>query len=852
MRALVMTLLLAAAAGAQSSPQSGPRVGTTIAVTDENGVAVSDAKVSLTSQKNEPGAGPAETGEARCQTDFAGRCSIPGLTPGTYSLRVEKEGFYAVTEPKVQVAAGAVVEVAISHQQEVKEVVNVVESPPEIDPAQVAAQETISGLDVIDIVYPTTHDYRNVLNFIPGVVQDQGGQPHVAGAETYQTETLLDGFNVTQPGNGQLLVRVSTDAFRAIQVEPAREPAEDGKGSGGVLSLNTGIGDDHFRFIGTDFIPSAQEKHGLRFDQFLPRLTFSGPIEKGKVWFYNALDGEYDNVVNTGLPVGQDNDHLLRVGNLFRTQANLTARNIVTASFLVNYLHDQYAYLSTEQPQTTNPKDVESAYVATVKDQHYFGGGMLVESGFGFDQYNLRLTPYGTTAYAENPITASGSFYLAEETHARRWQGLTNLYLPPRGWHGRHELKVGVDLDRIDYDAEFERNPISYLTAAQTSLSSGVTCGNAVQSAAFPCTRYSTFGPAPLHEQYNAEVSAYAEDRWSMTNRLLFEPGVRVDWDEIVRQWNVSPRLAGTYVLDSAGNTKISAGIGIVYDGTPIFLIARPFAGTREDTFYSVPDATCMTNNCVVTTGPIASSFTANGAALAAPRFLNWSLGFEKKLPARIYLKAEFLEKRGSRGLVYNTADTIAGGNLDFALENTRDDRYDALQITLRHNFRENFTVMGAYTRSKTRSNQALDFNVDNPVLSGQQPGPYPWDTPNRFLSWGYLPFFKLPVLHQTELAYSMEARTGFPFTEFTDQQQIVGNVGAERFPYYLSLNLQLEKRFHAFGYYWALRGGFDNITGRCNPYNVNSVIDAMHTLPTFTACQGRGFTSRIRLLGRK
>ena len=86
----------------------------------------------------------------------------------------------------------------------------------------------------------------------------------MAGAETYQTVTLLDGFNVTQPANGQLLVRVSTDAFRSIQVEPSREPAEAGKGSGGLLSLNTGIGDDHFRFWATNFIPSVQDKHGLR------------------------------------------------------------------------------------------------------------------------------------------------------------------------------------------------------------------------------------------------------------------------------------------------------------------------------------------------------------------------------------------------------------------------------------------------------------------------------------------------------------------------------------------------------------------------------------------------------------
>jgi hypothetical protein len=61
------------------------------------------------------------------------------------------------------------------------------------------------------------------------------GQPHIQGADTYQSLTLLDGFNVTQPANGLLLLRVSTDAIRLINVQGSRISAEYGKGSGGVL-----------------------------------------------------------------------------------------------------------------------------------------------------------------------------------------------------------------------------------------------------------------------------------------------------------------------------------------------------------------------------------------------------------------------------------------------------------------------------------------------------------------------------------------------------------------------------------------------------------------------------------------
>jgi hypothetical protein len=833
MRALLLTLVLVSTAAAQSAPTPA------IFVVDENGVAVNSARITLQS--------PTQS-EVRCHTTFTGRCLFPSLAPGQYHIKVEKEGYYALDQPAVQIDPSSSIEVTLNHQQEIREVVDVRESTPAIDPTQVSSRETLTGLDIINIVFPATHDYRNALNFIPGVVQDQFGQPHIAGAQTYQAETLLDGFNVTQPANGLLLLRVSTDAFRSIQVEPSREPAEAGKGSAGLLMLNTGIGDDHFRFSATDFLPSFINRHGWRFDQFLPRFTFSGPIDKGKIWFYNAFDGEYNNQIYTELPRGADNDHILRLGNLTKLQANLTNRNILTTSFLINDLHDQYVFLSPQSPQLSNPKDDESAYVASIKDQHYFPSGDLLETGFAFDQYNSRYTPYGTSPYFVNTNTTGGNYYLNQQTNSTRWQGIANVYLQPQQWHGRHDLKFGVDLDRIDYDARFFRRPISFLTG-NNRVTAPDLCFTASQDKNFPCTRYSTFTAAPLHEQFNNEVSAYLEDRWSVTNRFLVEPGLRLDWDSMIHRSDLAPRLAATYVLDNSGNTKLSAGIGLIYESTPIFLIARPYAGSRQDTFFFT-DPTCTTpTGCVTTAGPRTTTFTANTSTLQSPRFVNWSIALEKKLPAAIYAKAEYFQRRGSRGFVYD-APVLSSG--DFILQNTRDDHYNSFQITLRRNFREAYMLMGSYTRSSATSNQALEFNVDNNILSPQQPGPYPWDTPNRFLSWGYLPFFKLPIIHRLEIAYSMEARTGFPFSEFTDQQQLIGKPGEHRFPEYLSLNLQLEKRFHFLGYYLALRGGLNNITGRCNPYVVNSVIDATHPQPTFSACEGRAFTSRIRLIGRK
>ncbi|HLW85732.1 MAG TPA: TonB-dependent receptor [Candidatus Sulfotelmatobacter sp.] len=831
----------------------------TVSVTDENGVPVGSARVELQ--------GPPPMLALRCGTDFAGRCEFSDLAPAAYDLRVEKAGYYAASQPDVQVGVTASLDVTLSRQQEAHEVVNVTESAPAIDPAQVSTKEELTGSEIIDIPYPGSHDYRNALTFIPGVTPDAFGLPHVAGAESYQTLVLLDGFNVTQPTNGQLVARTSIESFRSMSVTPSREPAEFGKGSGGVLGLNTRMGNDHFRVTSTDFVPGLQTIKGISFGQWTPIYTISGPIRKGKTWFIDALDGEFDNNIVKQLPSGSDSDHVWRVDNLAKLQSNITTRNFVTLSFLSNYYHDPNDGLSVLLPQPSTATDAETAFMGSLKDQYYFRGGALLETGFGVDQYSVALTPHGNSPYLVTTQGATGNYYLHQNTQARRVQGLANLYFAPHQWHGRHDIKVGTDLDRLSYDAQFQRQPISFLQANQPLTGQlpqpcPVDANGVPVVPSLACARYSVFSGGHYSAIYNAEASAYVQDRWLITNRLLIEPGVRFDWDEIVRAPVLSPRLAGTYIFDDESNTKLSAGIGIVYDTTNLGLIHQPLDGQRVDYFFDAngcpqtADGTSV--SCTATPPPpepapipVPTTFTVDRNALSAPRYLNWSVGFEKKLPAAIFLKLEFLEKRGTQGFAYNTQNGAVDGNV--FLRNGRHDRYDAFTISLRHRFRQYYEISGAYTRSRAHTDQVFDFSLDIPLLSQQLPGPFPWDTPNRLVGWGILPFFQLPVIHKFDMVYSFEARTGLPFLATTNQGEIAPGdpPGTFRLPTYYTVNLQFEKRFHMFGRYWALRGGFDNVTNHANPSLANGIIDAGHPVPTFIDGNGRAFTGRIRFLGK-
>ncbi len=808
----IFTVLLGAAL---TVPVWGQQPASTlrVAVADENGVAVPAAQVTIAEVSGRV--------VSRCETDFAGRCRFPAVPHHDYRLTVSKAGFYLL-DTNLPVEGRRAVEVTLVHQQEVKEVINVVESPPAIHAAEMANTESLGSREIVNVPYPSTRDIRNALTLFPGVVRDNQGQPHVAGAATYQTLDLLDGFNITSPVTATLDLHVSTDAVRTLEVQSSRYSVEYGKGSGGVIGLATGMGSDRLRFSATNFVPSVQNRKGLNFDKWDPRLTFSGPLRQGKAWFYDAADGEYTQDIFKELPDGADTNWLWRFSNLAKAQVNLTASNILTGSVLINRFHSDHDMLSPQNPlQTTVDRDA-TAWHVTLRDQHYFRKGMLFEAGFAASEFRDSASPLGSQPYLVLPSGTRGNYFKDTNGSAHRFQWVANLYLPPLRAAGRHELQIGLDLDRITDEQQVLRRPISILRA-DGSLFSRV-----------------FFTGTPGFHQNNFEVTGFVQDRWAPSARMNIEAGLRFDWDETLRRVLAAPRIAGTYLLTRSGETKISAGLGLFHDATNLDFLTRPLQGSRLQNFYAADGVTPLGP-------PQVAVFTAGPRTLDAPRFLNWSVGLERKLPAAIFLDAEFLQKVGSRGFTY-VDRSPAGFAGNFQLTNLRRDRYHAFQVTSRRTFRGDHEVMLSYTRSRARSNAVLDYTLDNLIFSPQAGGPQPWDAPDRLLFWGWLPAPRFP---RWDVAWSGEWRSGFPFSVVDQFQRLVGAPNTRRFPDYFSLNLFLERRFGFRGYNLAVRGGFEDITGRENPASVDNNIDSP-TYLRFSGTQGRAFTARIRFLGRR
>ena len=792
--------------------QAAPAGEIDVTVLDQNGQPLPGAAVSV-----------AQNGKQVVldRTTPSGNAVLKSLVSGAYKLMVEKQGFYTATVEKVDVVAGQTtpVEVRLQVVREYEQDVEVRAQPSPIEPDQPALSTSLTATDIADIPYPTTRDYRNVMAYIPGVVADNGAQIHVAGSSSQQVQDYMDGFEVSQPAGGGLALRVNPDSLRKLEVLSSRYSARFGKGSGGPVDVAVQDGDNRFRFNATDFIPTVQNVKGIDFNNWTPRVYFSGPIVKNRAWFDVSHEGEIDNNIVKELPDGADTNPVWRIADLARVRINLTPANVLTASALLNLRDSDNAGISPFDPVEVSFDQYSTLYLFTLKDQFTIDRNNLLEFGGAFHRNINATLPQGLSPWVFVPTGRIGNFYLTNRAVSERTQGFSNFFLRPLQKVGTHQISLGGSVDRIVFDGTSSRQPIMFLDANGVKL------------------RQITFQNVPGFGLSTTESSAYVQDHWSPVRKLSIDAGARWDYDSFLGGNWFSPRIAGALLLSESSETKLSAGIGVYYDRTNLAQVSLALQGTRTDEFFSSAAVSC-TPSCT-----IASSFIADPRLLTMPRFVNWSIGLERRLPWRIYGRVDFISRHGDHVWAYQLQPS---GN--YLLQDLQQDKYDGVQITIRRELKRGYPFALAYTRSSARSSDTIPFSLDNLISGGQLPGPLPWDAPNLLQSWGSMP---LPwKFKKFDFAYSILWRTGFPFTTINNFGVLVTGPSAHRFPDFFTLNPAIERKFTFHGYRWAARVGLDNVTNSPNPAGVDNNVDSP-TFLTFFATGHRTLNGRIRFLGK-
>jgi len=750
-------------------------------------------------------------------------------------LSAEREGYFPHKEFDVIPGTATQLQIILVPVRELVERLDVREDTVALDLDTAGTQEVASGREILNVPYPATNNLQNSLRIIPGVVQGSRGGLHLNGGGAEQTLYTLDGFNIGNPFTGRFDTRLSVESVQAVEVTSGPMSAEYGKGSAGNMAIRTRSGDDKFRMSATNFVPGFEHRKRIIIGNFTPRLNFSGPWKQGRAWFSNSADLQYDRTVVPELPDDRDSIYSWRGSNLFSNQINISPRNILFVNALGTFWTAPRTGLTALDPVETTVDRRARQFFFNFRNQHYFQRGALIEGGIGFNRTFGREIPQGVGLYEYTAAGKRGFYFRDSLQEAGRVQFLINSFLPSWQWRGTHQVKLGMDLNRVTFSQRVSRTGYRQYRASGTLL------------------RETMFAGRGDLERNNTEWAFYVQDGWKLRAGMLLEAGMRWDWDQILRRANFSPRVGMAWSPAGRENLRVSGGVGYIYDATTLQLFVRPDDQIALTTYYGA--------DALPIRGPALSQFL-NDQRLRSPGFFTFSIGAEQRIRSATSVRVSYLAKRGLRGFTYRNAplpdeveqfrQVAGGGNGEVAIEglyrlvNQRQDRYDAFEVTLRQRIGREYEWLASYIRSAARSNAASDISIDEPYVIDDNSGPLAWDTPNRLVTWGYLP----TPFEKWAAAYLLEWRNGFPYSVLDEDGRVRGTVHSRRFPMFLELNLHLERRVRLFSQTWALRGGVNNVTGRHNPLIVNNFAGAPDFLRYFGGF-GRSLNFRIRWLGR-
>lgn len=182
------------------------------------------------------------------KTDSAGAFVAPQVIPGTYKVTVTATGLKQSVVDNLVATVAQVASVNVNLQLgDVTETVTVESKGEQLDSTTSDISTLISPSDVQNLPLQQ-RSTENLLMFIPGVThggaanQVSTSQLSINGSRTLNTEVLLNGVSTIVASTGGPGTLPSPDGVDSFRVLTNNAPAEYGRTSGAVISVNTKSG----------------------------------------------------------------------------------------------------------------------------------------------------------------------------------------------------------------------------------------------------------------------------------------------------------------------------------------------------------------------------------------------------------------------------------------------------------------------------------------------------------------------------------------------------------------------------------------------------------------------------------
>lgn len=673
---VVMGLLLLAAAG-DVRAQGDITGAVAVVITDEQGAPVPGVSVTLHSGAI----------TLNGTTDETGRYRFALVPADVYELRANLPGFAPTGLDNINVGFGTTYTAdLVLRDEKFAGEVTVTAAPPQIDTAIPTTKDSLSA-EFIQEIPLRDRNFEEIVNLMPGVADGM-----VQGSRNTATGFRIDGASNVDPYNSGVAITFSQSAIDRFELVPNGFEARYGEFSGGVVNVTTRSGSNDF---------TGHLGYFYRDDSFVsePPGDYPGQIHD------KAPDTRHFLEAAVGGKITQDTLQYFatveyrrwEVGGIYSESTVDTDRYL--GSFKLNWLpseDDRWTFFTALNLDDTKNIVLSTQFEApefqadrtddrtmfSVQQSHVFSDSLFLESQLtylGFDQEQVRAYPDAhVTLYRFTPAgTFTSGRYTSDslrDVNRFRLQETLTWYV------GEHNPSFGFDVGHLS--SAFDQ------TIGPTRFDFRETGWDAAYHYFFDDVQY---------EESGLEGAAYAQDSWRVSDRFVVDFGVRVEYQEIIENTDLSPRLGLAWDVTGDARTKVYANAGRfierVYDRYLEW-------GSQPGGDYSIvyaPEGPLADGEGI----PVGTFGYRILGDNPTPYADVWSIGFERLLGRDYRVGAAYTDKKlENQLLTYYTAEGTADW---YEFEANGEGSYQGVDLTFSKSFSDNWQALASYTWSESK-----------------------------------------------------------------------------------------------------------------------------------------------------
>jgi len=705
----------------------------------------------------------------------AGDFIFGNLPSGEYNLTIEADGLTTVSRD-LTLTSGATLNLEIDLTATVSESVTIraeegLLSTSETVTSNIVRAETLKN-------EPFRNDnFQSAIALTPGVVRDGSGNDYLKGTRVGQSSYTVNGADVTDPVTGKLAFEIPLEAANSVKIEENPYSAEFGRFTGGVTNLETKGGTDKFKISAARFFPTLRNVFSTKIDSFRPRLTFSGPIVKKRLYFLQSFEYRFRRDLVPSQPK-PDNNTTVEAFNAFtQIDWNINNKNSLKFNAAIFPQKLRNVNLDTFNSPATTPNYKQRGMLFTVSEQSVFKDASFLLSEINYKTFDVDVFAKSNLPFSIAPEANAGGYFADTRRRTSRLQFREVYFSRPLKFYGEHSLKTGFEYNRNNISGDFRFSPIS-IRRLNGTLAQRIGFVN-------PASR--------VRLDYN-EFGVFVQDRFVVNPKLTLEYGIRYDRDSIARRSNIAPRFSFLLAPFKNQRTIFRGGVGIFYDKT---LASAGYFANQNQNSAQFPEriVTNFAADGATVSEPPRRFFNQIAGQLKNPRSVRYNFQVDQGITENLIARVGFLQRFTTADLLIQPVTTGANTGA-LQLSSTGKSRYTEMQFILNYNKPKSVELTASYVFSRSRSdlNSADRFLGDYPsfVVRPNEYAPLPFDAPQRFLLSGtiYAP-------RDIQITPLFEIRSGFPFSAVNERLDFVGARNLTgRFPRYLSLDLQVTKGF--------------------------------------------------------